>query len=167
MRIAEFCESSNLWTHIALSGLSWKYAFLSIGKQPLQIYCNAHVSVMCACVYNIFGWCECHFSCVLLFCRRSHGGRKRAWKCRFKWKREANNTQHITAAERETDKPEKKIFSLFWCVCLCFDACVFVCLVYMLFCFCFSSFFSKERWKFYIYTKTLLKVNMPLRMWKR
>ena len=30
MRIAEFSESSNFWTHIALSGYSWEYACISV-----------------------------------------------------------------------------------------------------------------------------------------
>jgi hypothetical protein len=32
MRIAEFSESSNLWTQIALSGYAWEHASLSIGS---------------------------------------------------------------------------------------------------------------------------------------
>jgi hypothetical protein len=32
MRIAEFSESSNLWTQIALLGYAWEHAFLSIGS---------------------------------------------------------------------------------------------------------------------------------------
>ena len=32
MRIAEFSESSNLWTQIALSGYAWKHTSLSIGS---------------------------------------------------------------------------------------------------------------------------------------
>jgi len=31
MRIAEFSESSNFWTHIALSGYTWQYTSLTIG----------------------------------------------------------------------------------------------------------------------------------------
>jgi hypothetical protein len=37
MRIAEFSESSNLWTQMALSGYSWKHASLSISFNPISI----------------------------------------------------------------------------------------------------------------------------------
>ena len=36
MRIAEFSESSNLWTQIALSGYPWEHTSLTIGLNPVS-----------------------------------------------------------------------------------------------------------------------------------